>query len=206
MAGWHHRLDGCEFEWTPGVGGGQGSLACCDLWGCKESDTTERLNWTVLILVWLVFVLRLPLLNFKIFPQLAYWNLFMSKFNIIFRFVIMLLFNIVIRKCWTKPDICILIYSTSVIIKTCFSDEQQPYHLGTCWQCEFLNPTCWIVNSWYSSVQFRSVAQSCRTLCDPMDCSTPGLPVHHQLPEFTQTHVHWVGDTIQPSHPLLSLP
>ena len=50
-----------------------------------------------------------------------------------------------------------------------------------------------------------SVTQSCSTLCDPMDCSTPGLPVHHQLPEFTQTHVHWVGDAIQPSHPL-SLP
>ena len=46
--------------------------------------------------------------------------------------------------------------------------------------------------------------QSCPTVCDPMDCSTPGLPVHHQLPEFAQTHVHWVGDAIQPSHPLLS--
>ena len=53
-------------------------------------------------------------------------------------------------------------------------------------------------------VQFSSVAQSCPTLCDPMHCSTPGLPIHHQLPEFTQTHVHWVGDAIQPSHPLLS--
>ena len=52
--------------------------------------------------------------------------------------------------------------------------------------------------------QFSSVAQSCPTLCDPMSCSTPGLPVHHQLPEFTQTHVHRVGDAIQPSHPLLS--
>ena len=52
--------------------------------------------------------------------------------------------------------------------------------------------TCW----------FSSVAQSCLTLCDPMDCSTPGLPVHHQLLEFTQTHGHWVGDAIQPSHPL----
>ena len=52
--------------------------------------------------------------------------------------------------------------------------------------------------------QFSSVTQSCPTLCDPMDCSTPGLPVHHQLPEFTQTHVHWVGDAIQPSHPLSS--
>ena len=53
-------------------------------------------------------------------------------------------------------------------------------------------------------VQFSSVAQSCLTLCDPMNHSTPGLPVHHQLPEFTQTHVHQVGDAIQPSHPLSS--
>ena len=55
-----------------------------------------------------------------------------------------------------------------------------------------------------SSVQFSSAAQLCSTLCDPMYCHTPGLPVHHQLPEFTQTHVHWVGDAIQPSHPLSS--
>ena len=48
MAGWHHRLDGCETEWTPGVGDGQGGLACCSSWGLKESDTTERLNWTEL--------------------------------------------------------------------------------------------------------------------------------------------------------------
>ena len=53
-------------------------------------------------------------------------------------------------------------------------------------------------------IQFSSVAQSCPTLCDPMNHSTPGLPVHHQLPEFTQTHVHWVFDAIQPSHPLSS--
>ena len=55
-----------------------------------------------------------------------------------------------------------------------------------------------------SSVQFSSVAQSCLTLHDPMNLSTPGLPVHHQLPEFTQTHVHRVSDAIQPSHPLSS--
>ena len=48
MAGWHHWLDGHEFEWTPGVGDGQGGLACCNSWGHKESDTTERLNWTEL--------------------------------------------------------------------------------------------------------------------------------------------------------------
>ena len=53
-------------------------------------------------------------------------------------------------------------------------------------------------------LQFSSVAQSCLTLCDPMNCNTPGLPVHRQLPEFTQTHVHRVSDAIQPSHPLLS--
>ena len=52
--------------------------------------------------------------------------------------------------------------------------------------------------------QFSSVTQSWLTLFDPMDCSTPGLPVHHQVPEFTQTHVHWVSDAIQPSHPLSS--
>ena len=54
------------------------------------------------------------------------------------------------------------------------------------------------------SDQIRSVAQSCPTLCDPMNHSMPGLPVHHQLPEFTQTHVHRVSDAIQPSHPLSS--
>ena len=48
MAGWHRWLDGCESGWTPGVGDGQGGLACCDSWGCKESDMTERLNWTEL--------------------------------------------------------------------------------------------------------------------------------------------------------------
>ena len=53
-------------------------------------------------------------------------------------------------------------------------------------------------------IQFSSVAQSCPTLCDPLNHNMPGFLVHHQLPEFTQTHAHWVGDAIQPSHPLLS--
>ena len=61
----------------------------------------------------------------------------------------------------------------------------------------------WIVRE-FSSVQLSSVAQLCSILCDPMSCSMPSLPVHHQLPEFTQTHVHQVGDAIQPSHPLSS--
>ena len=61
-----------------------------------------------------------------------------------------------------------------------------------------------ILTSTEITVQFSSVAQSCLTLCNPMNCSMPGLPVHHQLPEFIQTHVHRVGDATQPSHPLSS--
>ena len=64
--------------------------------------------------------------------------------------------------------------------------------------------SCIVGGFYHWASQFSSVTQSCPTLCDPMNCSTPGLPVHHQLLELTQTHVHWVGDTIQPFHPLLS--
>ena len=69
------------------------------------------------------------------------------------------------------------------------------------------NPGCHLtLNSFIFSlcIQFSSVTQSCLTLCDPMNCSTPGLPVHHHLSEFTQTHVHRGHDAIQPSHSLLS--
>ena len=60
------------------------------------------------------------------------------------------------------------------------------------------------IHQWFAYNQFSSVVQSCPILCDSMDCSMPGFPVHHQLPEITQTHVHPVGDATQPSHPLLS--
>ena len=72
MVGWHHQLSGHEFEWTPGVGDGQGGLACCSPWGRKESDMTERLNWTELNWVSFIFTLfsKLPfaLVGRKIFP------------------------------------------------------------------------------------------------------------------------------------------
>ena len=73
-------------------------------------------------------------------------------------------------------------------------------HPSTCTKIIYREP------SWhaFSSVQFSSVARSCLTLCNPINRSMPGFLVHHQLPEFTQTHVHRVGDAIQPSHPLLS--
>ena len=114
--GWHHWLDGHEFEQAPGVSDGQRGLVCLSPWGHKESDTTE-LN-----------------LDNNIFHSISEA---VSKNN-------------------EKHTCC-------------------------------------------------SVAQSCPTLCDPIECSTPGFLVHHKLPEFTQTHVHGVGDAIQPSHPL-SLP
>ena len=66
------------------------------------------------------------------------------------------------------------------------------------------HPVCAALGGSGCTFQSSSVTQSCPTLCDPMDCSTPGLPVHHQLLELAQTHVHRVGDAIQPSHPLLS--
>ena len=80
-------------------------------------------------------------------------------------------------------------------------------------QILYVNAYVWNLERWYlwfisfigfCSYQFSSVAQSCPTLCDPMNHSTPSLPVYHQLPEFTQIHVHWVSDAIQPSHPLSS--
>ena len=76
--------------------------------------------------------------------------------------------------------------------------------LHYCGTFVLINKYRYIITNWSPSVQFRSVAQSCPILRDPMDHSTPGFPVHHQLPQFTQTHVHWTADAIQPSHPLSS--
>ena len=72
-----------------------------------------------------------------------------------------------------------------------------------------INHMSWLfvhISSKLSSIQFSSVTQFCLTLCDPNDCSMPGFPVHHQLPELAQTHVHRVSDAIQPFHPLSSTP
>ena len=91
-----------------------------------------------------------------------------------------------------------LIRTANFIIQLTFAKQ------GFEW-CEFTYKWIFFQNIYYYvSVQFSSVAQPCPTLCDPMNHSTPGLPVHHQLPEFTQTHVHRVSDAIQPSHPLSS--
>ena len=82
-----------------------------------------------------------------------------------------------------------------------FGHKSSSNHLASKIKRTFLS-----TNLQFSSVTrpTESLSQSCPTLRELLDCSTPGLPVHHQLPEFTQTHVHWVGDAIQPSHPLSS--
>ena len=95
---------------------------------------------------------------------------------------------------------------TSFSLHYCLSDFYKYKLLSyySIWERYLFN---FSIKNWHgaaSLVQFSSVTQSCLSLWDPIDCSTPGLPVHHQLSEFTQTHVHWVSDAIQPPHPLLS--
>ena len=94
-------------------------------------------------------------------------------------------------------DICLYIYLLFIFddtfLKRCLKLTVCQYGKGYVWYRDNISK---------EGVQFSLVSQSCPTLCDPMDCSMPGLPVHHQHPEFTQTHVHWVSDAIQPSHPL----
>ena len=93
-------------------------------------------------------------------------------------------------------------------VSPAFSSSEDPTHHSTVRELLIeticLHQDVPIRNMELMTVQFSSVPQLCPTLCDPMDCSTSGLPVHHQLPEFTHTHVHWVSDAIQPSHPLSS--
>ena len=79
----------------------------------------------------------------------------------------------------------------------------QKHYLDLCYNLETERTRILICHPTIS-VQFSSVTRSCLTLCDPLDCSTPGFPVYYQLPELTQTHVHRVGDATQPSHPLSS--
>ena len=82
----------------------------------------------------------------------------------------------------------------------CRRSRFNPWVAKTPWRREWQSSR-WYLKPWAWRTSFSSIVQSCPTLCDPLNCSTPGLPVHRQLPEFTQTYVHGVGDAIQPSHP-----
>ena len=118
-------------------------------WGCKESDTTERLTVFSFRCVFNFIRKSFPKFLYHLYPHQWWWGILVTL------------------------------------------------HPITCY-CESYS-VCFKVIMF----QFSSVAQSCLTVCNPIDCSTPGLPVHHQLLEFTQTHVLWVGDAIQPSHPVV---
>ena len=109
------------------------------------------------------------------------------------------------RKPFETPKVNLIFLSFALLLAFCWHFSLTLYHVS------HFQDTCkytWVSSikmiSPFSSVRFRSVAQSCPTPFDPMNRSTSGLPVHHQLPEFTQTHIHRVGDAIQPSHPLSS--
>ena len=101
------------------------------------------------------------------------------------------------------PDICSSIYTDSTN-QALWKWRADGIHVGLHTHTHIQRPT-WR-SHFTEKFQFSSVAQSCPTLCNPMNHSTPGLPVHHQLSEFTQIHVHRVGDAIQPSYPLSSPP
>ena len=103
---------------------------------------------------------------------------------------------------WTKPTIFLWVLCSKI-----WNQEVEILQFSStpslAWYCAFFAfPFIFRISL---LVQFSSVTQSCLTFSDPMDCSTPDIPVHHQLPEFRQTHVHWVGDAIQPSHLLSPL-
>ena len=132
MAGWHHRLHGRESEWTPGVGDGQGGLACCNKWGRKESDTTERLNWTD---------------TTKLSTVEETQNLWgYHEDHLALRFSHYVPWNYTIS--WRH-------------IRTIVGTKRGGQAGGT----------------WDFRITGELVAQSCPTLCNPMDCSLPGSSV-----------------------------
>ena len=93
---------------------------------------------------------------------------------------------------WRRCYVSVLLFFTHISLMCCSVTQKSMSFNG------LYHFSQWIFFTWFSSV-----AQSCPTLCDPMDCRTPGFPVHHQLPELAKTHTHWVSDAIQPCHPLL---
>ena len=151
----------------------------------------------------------------KITYQLPLSTLFFPSFTDAFSVTVVellaeLLSTILLHKFW---DVDLQFSSewqvTSIALSSCAPPLATTPHLSPVWCYQGLTHgfSFWKIQKWVSQrqgVQFRSVTQSCPTLCNPIDCSMQGFPVHHQLLELFKTHVHWVHDAIQPSHPLLS--
>ena len=181
MVGWHHQLDGHEFEQTLGDSKGQGSLVCSSPWQYKGLDTTS---------VQLSSVAQSCLTLCD--PMESQASLSMNNSR-------SLLKPMSLESVMPSNHLilcCPLLLPPSIFPSIRVFSSELVFHIR--W------PKYWSFSFSISSVQFSSVAQSCPTLGDPMNHSTPGLPAHHHLPEFTQTHIHRVRDSIQPSHPLSS--
>ena len=185
MVGWHHQYNGCEPEqtlrqWRTGKPGELQSMGSQTV----GNDWATELNWCGQLE-------NVPCTLEKNVCTVSggcnVWNyqaqIFIRSFRI---YVSLLIF------CIEDLSIDVSGMLKSPII-TVFMSISPFMSLSICFM--YLGP---------SISQFSSVAQSCPTLCDPMNRSTPGLPVHYQLPELTQTHIHWVSDAIQPSHPVVS--
>ena len=176
-----------EFKQAPGGGEGQGSLTCFTPRGCKELDKTEWLNNRNL---------NDPRAESPLVKQLTW-----KENNPIHQKIIGLKFNEHIYAHQSKIQ-C----PTNRKLTEASQSLQPPesWRKPPDRRKKNHNPLAGMkITS--QKVQFSSVTQLCSALCEPKDCSMPGLPVHHQLLEFTQTHVHWVYDVIQPSHPLSPL-
>ena len=178
----------------------------------KESDTTK---WLILFTFLALNRWGTPLYqsncNFQTLSLLAkvIRKILMDSLKALF-FCFFFYFSKVSSKCFlikhcrVKRVLWVLLKSSYVLLFVSLQSFRYPYS-NPSKESNNLRPHGGLGYSLtLSSLQFSSVTQSCSTLCDPMDHSTPGLPVHHQLPELTQTPVHWVGDAIQPSHPLSS--
>ena len=160
----------------------------CSVWSCKESDMTEHyhshhdpLKFWICCITLPQFIVIHTVKGFSIVSK-AKVDVFMEFFCF---FCDPTDVGNLISGCsaFYKASLYIWKFSVHVLLKPSLEDFEHDLASECCWS---------------------SVSQLCLILCEPMDCSTPGFPVFHHLPELAQTHIHWVGDAIQPSHPLLS--
>ena len=163
----------------PGESQGRGSLMGCRLWVAQSRTRLKRLSSSSSSDTCAVF--------FQVFmaDKIALVNI---KGNAQQRLVLIVQINFETRSTLQKPHLQIYLSKFFIFSFLAF--------------CSFIISILVSIAIYFN--QFSSVTQSCTTLCNPMDGSTPDFPVHHQLPELTQTHVHQIGDAIQPSHPLSS--
>ena len=210
MVALYHRLNGHEFEQALVVADGQGSLVCCSPWGCKESDTTERLYWTGAHNLLAPFCHKLEHSTFCCVPSFCH-STYSGEPSITEHSEFLSMTTSYSTGCKVRrPGLWFLAVDLSVLTGVALRYGSSFLLYKVNWVMTEIASNFTILGSlllpytFCSSVQFSPVAQLCLTVFDPMDCSTPDFPVHHQLQELAQTHVHWVGDAIQPPHPLSS--